>query len=340
MTNLIRSNSTSPLRSREVELTNSLGIAVVNKNTELAKSVIDETSGLDKKKLPSIANILRQNCTIEEWKWFQSLLIGDELVEVIEPLADDERELKNSLEQSINKTIREFFIDTGRHLHTLKERRLYREEFTTWLAYCQFGLGINVTTANRNIKAYLDSEVIKSLCPSDYPIPCTDYILRVLGSIKDDELKAKVWKTTIDQVGDKPTTADINRVYAEVVDPSIPTPKPTNLSYRVGDLVSIKEGDVKWGKVIAITSGLRYRIKSGDITSTYQAYQVSDIAIPQYIANAVEKLYQTYKPTVNTSELLGDVHPHTKSIATTFYLQDSFESWQITLLGELSRLCQ
>ena len=328
--------------NKSTELSNSLGIAIVSRNVDLAKSVITELSELEESSLSKITSRVRENISPEEWGWFQSLLNDGNTSETIAPLADEDKELKEELESRIIENTKRFFIDTGRDLHTLKQRKLYREQYNSWQSYCQLGLGINPTTASRAIKAYQDCESIRIYFDDDSLLPKTDYVLRLLGQIKDVELRAKVWGKALENCDNSPTTADLRRVYAEIISPEIKPPKPNNLEFNVGEFVSIKEAQVKWGKVIEITSGLRYRIRSGDITSTYQTYQVIPLEFAFSIAIAVEQLYQTHSPKLNATNnsLLTDNHPHTKSIATTFYGFNKFEDWQLTLLGSLTSLCQ
>lgn len=326
--------------NKSSELSNSLGIAIVNRNIDLARTVITELSELEESSLSKITSRVRENISSEEWGWFQSLLNDGNESTTIAPLADEDKELKQELENRIIENTKRFFIDTGRDLYTLKQRKLYREQYNSWQSYCQLGLGINPTTANRAIKAYQDCESIRIYFDDDSVLPKTDYVLRLLGQIKDVELRAKVWRKALEDCGNSPTTSDLRRVYAEIISPEIKSPKPNNLEFNVGDFVSIKESQVKWGKVIEITSGLRYKIRSGDITSTYQTYQVIPLEIPLFIAEAVEQLYQTHSPKLNSNILLSDNHPHTKSIATTFYGYDEFADWQISLLGSLRSLCQ
>jgi hypothetical protein len=326
--------------NKSTELSNSLGIAIVNRNTDLAKSVITELSELEETHLAKITSRVRENISNEEWSWFQSLLNDGNKSKPVAPLADEDKELKQKLETRIIENTKRFFIDTGRDLHTLKQRRLYREQYNSWQSYCQLGLGINPTTASRAIKAYQDCESIRIYFDDDTLLPKTDYVLRLLGQIKDVELRANVWRKALEQCNETPTTSDIKRAYAEMINPEIKPPKPNNLEFKVGDFVSIKESCVKWGKVIEITSGLRYKIKSGDITSIYQTYQVTSLEIPLFVAEAVEQLYQSHSPKLNANTLLSENHPHTKSIATTFYAYNEFADWQISLLGSLKSLCQ
>jgi hypothetical protein len=328
--------------NKNTELSNSLGIAIVNRNIDLAKSVITELSELEENSLSKVTSRVRENISIEEWGWFQSLLNDGNDSKVIAPLADEDKELKEELETRIIENTKRFFIDTGKDLYTLKQRKLYREQYNSWQSYCQLGLGINPTTASRAIKAYQDCESIRIYFDDETLLPKTDYVLRLLGQIKDVELRANVWRKALEDCGNSPTTSDLRRVYAEIISPEIKPPKPNNLEFKVGDFVSIKEAQVKWGRVVEITSGLRYKIRSGDITSTYQTYQIIPLEFSSFIAIAVEQLYQTHSPKLNATNnsLLTDNHPHTKSIATTFYGFNKFEDWQLTLLGSLTSLCQ
>jgi hypothetical protein len=328
--------------NKNTELSNSLGIAIVNRNIDLAKSVITELSELEENSLSKVTSRVRENISIEEWGWFQSLLNDGNESKAIAPLADEDKELKEELETRIIENTKRFFIDTGKDLYTLKQRKLYREQYNSWQSYCQLGLGINPTTASRAIKAYQDCESIRIYFDDETLLPKTDYVLRLLGQIKNVELRANVWRKALEDCGNSPTTSDLRRVYAEIISPEIKPPKPNNLEFKVGDFVSIKEAQVKWGRVVEITSGLRYRIRSGDITSTYQTYQVIPLEFASFIAIAVEQLYQTHSPKLNATNnsLLTDNHPHTKSIATTFYGFNKFEDWQLTLLGSLTSLCQ
>lgn len=325
--------------SKESELVNSLGIAIVNKNIELANTVIKSLSELEDYKLLRITDKVRPNLTREEWQWFQSLLVGDNNSKLISPLEDEDKQLKQELEIRIVENTQKFFVDTGRDLYTLKQRRLYREQYSSWESYCQLELGINVSTANRAIKAYLDSESIRIYLNTDIPLPKTDYVLRILTQIKDVEIRAKVWERAINE-NPNPSTPDIKRIYAEITNPEIKPPKPNNLEFNVGDLVSIKESQAKWGKIVNITCGLRYKIRSGDITATYQTYQVVALQIPMFIALSVERLYESYILQPQSNSLISEPHPHARSLATTFYGFNKFDDWQVTLLGELTRLCQ
>lgn len=325
--------------SKESELVNSLGIAIVNRNIDLANTVIKSLSELEDYKLLRITDKVRPNLTREEWQWFQSLLVGDNISKLISPLEDEDKQLKQELEIRIVENTQKFFVDTGRDLHTLKQRRLYREQYSSWESYCQLELGINVSTANRAIKAYLDSESIRVYLDDDIPLPKTDYVLRILTQIKDPELRAKVWERAINE-SPNPSTPDIKRIYAEITNPEIKPPKPNNLQFNIGDLVSIKNAQVKWGKIVGITCGLRYKVRSGNIIATYQTYQIISLQIPLFIATTVEKLYENYLLSISSNNLISEPHPHVKLLATTFYNFDKFDDFQITLLGELTKLCQ
>lgn len=80
--------------NKSSELSNSLGIAIVNRNIDLAKSVITELCELEESSLTKITTRVRENITDEEWSWFQSLLNDGSKGKVIAPLADEDKELK------------------------------------------------------------------------------------------------------------------------------------------------------------------------------------------------------------------------------------------------------
>lgn len=325
--------------SKESELVNSLGIAIVNRNIDLANTVVKALSELEEYRLLRVTDKVRTNLTKEEWQWFQSLLVGDNNSKFINPLDENDKQLKQELKTRIVENTQRFFVDTGRDLHTLKQKRLYREEYSSWESYCQLELGINVSTANRAIKAYLDSESIRLYLDDDIPLPKTDYVLRILTQIKDVEIRAKVWERAINE-NPNPSTPDIKRIYAEITNPEIKSPKPKDLEFNTGDLVSIKDAQVKWGKIVDITCGLRYKVRSGNITATYQTYQIVNLEIPLVIAANVEKLYENYLLSVSPNSFISEPHPHVKLLATTFYNFDKFDDFQITLLEELTKLCQ
>jgi hypothetical protein len=98
------------------------------------------------------------------------------------------------------------FINVGRSLTTIRDKRLYRADFESFEMYCRHKWHYGKSHAYRLIGA---AEVISCLSPvGDIPLPRHEAQVRPLLGLKADEVRA-VWREVVIKAGDKNATAKL-----------------------------------------------------------------------------------------------------------------------------------
>jgi len=120
-------------------------------------------------------------------------------------LSDAEREELNGLEDSIRGAQNQFFT-AGRALHTILDKRLYKElsDFDT---YCDQKWGFSGSHARRLIGAYKSIKVLRAASPAiDEALhPKNEFQARILVSSGAEGDWIKNWKKVIKAAGDDAT---------------------------------------------------------------------------------------------------------------------------------------
>ena len=98
------------------------------------------------------------------------------------------------------------FVDVGRALAQIRDKRLYRAECDTFEVYCRDKWSYGKSHAYRLIGA---ATVISYLSPiGDVPLPCNESQVRPLLGMKADEVKT-IWCEAVKKAGPKNVTAEI-----------------------------------------------------------------------------------------------------------------------------------
>ncbi len=143
-------------------------------------------------------------------------LITRSQIHSLEALSSEEKIILKKEEAVISKGL-STFRDVGEALVAIRDRRLYREDFSSFEAYCRGKWGISKTQANRQIAA---AKVAENLAPIGL-IPANESVVRPLTSLNADQQRV-VWEKLTKSVDDgqekRPITANlVTRAINEVI---------------------------------------------------------------------------------------------------------------------------
>lgn len=121
----------------------------------------------------------------------------DVTTHIEEKLTDPERERWVELNAKIEQGMVEF-IKVGEALREIRDKRLYREDYTTWEQYCRSVLGYGKTQANRLVQ---EAEVADDLAQICVKTPRKSSHLRELARLPTKELRQKAWIVVAEEEG-------------------------------------------------------------------------------------------------------------------------------------------
>jgi hypothetical protein len=116
--------------------------------------------------------------------------------------------------EAVVQTHLEAFLSVGRALAEIRNRRLYRHDFTTWEDYCVRRWGFGYSHVSELIRSTEIAEGLLASCPESVPPDVSPDALRPLGQLEQPELQSACWKLAT-RVG-KPTHAVVTRVVRTV----------------------------------------------------------------------------------------------------------------------------
>ena len=131
-------------------------------------------------------------------------------VEVLDAMTDEEFARLEELE-NIVRTNFGAFVQTGMALAEIRDRKLYRERFKTFEAYCKDTLEVSRSRAYRLIDS---ASVIQNLSPMGDILPKNERQVRPLTKL-EPEIQIRAWQNVIDYTREKkkkPTANIINRI--------------------------------------------------------------------------------------------------------------------------------
>jgi hypothetical protein len=109
------------------------------------------------------------------------------------------------------------FVDVGRALARIRDKRLYRADFDTFDAYCRQKWHYGKSQAYRLIGA---AEVIQHLSPiGDIPLPRSESQVRPLIGLRPEQVKT-VWCEVVRKAGKQSVTAKLVRQMADRLRPN------------------------------------------------------------------------------------------------------------------------
>lgn len=130
------------------------------------------------------------------------------------------------------------FVEVGKALMEIRDRRLYRDTHETFQDYCKERWGMDRQRAYQLIKASTVAENVNKCLQ----IPANEGQARELGKLPDEQ-QAEAWEEAIERTDGKPTAAAVAEVVDEMhgesavaappVDEQVPPPdtKPATLPY-------------------------------------------------------------------------------------------------------------
>ena len=152
------------------------------------------------------------------------------------------------------------FIKVGEALLTIRDHRLYREDFSTFDDYCRDKWGIASSRARQLMGANETVQDIKSVTNGNTFLPTNERQTRPMARLTPNE-KGLVWEKAVEKAGDKlPSGKLIERIVQEV--------KPLT-----------KESKTKWVSKSKVAIGGFSQIVAGD---DFSQYDPDDSAPSQY----------------------------------------------------------
>lgn len=114
-----------------------------------------------------------------------------------------EREDLDKLEAVVNRGL-STFVEVGRALLAIRDRRLYRESHPTFEDYCLAQWTMTRTHANRLIGAF---QVVENLAPIGATVPANEAQARTLTGLPPEQQR-EVWREAT-ATGEQPTAASL-----------------------------------------------------------------------------------------------------------------------------------
>ena len=149
--------------------------------------------------------------------------------EVVEELSEDELKERHQLELKVERA----FVEAGRALKLLRDKRLYRDRYKTFEEYCQHRFGFTRRHVNYLIAGSQVFDNLEMGTNSSQILPTSETQVRYLTKFEPDEQR-EIWQQAIETVGGgKVPTA---RVVKDIVESLKEKPLPQiPISYMRGD---------------------------------------------------------------------------------------------------------
>lgn len=315
--------------SQKSQLETRLGVAIVSRNESLLQSVAAELSACRSTEIKSIWERVEVELDADDVAWLKESLHDSliEDVELIDPLTDGERKEKEEIETRLNSFFASF-VERGKDLSILRDKRLYREDYTSWDAYCRLALSWSKTYVDRLIKA---SKVVRELTPVGATkfLPGNEYVARELGKIKSSDSRQRVWEEALRISKDKPVTCEIVRRVREEFYPVIDEAdivSDLDFSFRPDEtvIVSMKNSPHKgkWGWIDSSFSTNRYKVIVGKETISFNASDLKPVNVNADCVNRIKSL-------------LTHQDSHIVMLAESFLSFPTLMQWQLDLLSYL-----
>ncbi len=332
-----RTAAAKPLTEEE-QLTNALGTAIVNRDTEQLSAAVNE---LGKKyttpELEAFWKDINSDLTAEDVSWLKTNLMGQDIKEEpIQPLSQKERKRLSKLEGIIEdgfKSVENVQLKVGEALAEIDKAKLWRETHQSFQAYCEDQARWQYRFGYKRAKQLTSAAQVRQTIEVSTEVELNEKVLRELGREKDLEKRQQIVETAL-QENAVLTEPIIRQIRERITPPATREPKAlpgSKLTVEVGDLVSIDNPESvhadKWGRLDSIApDSKRVKVRIGASLIVFDSDEVQlERMVPPAIASRVE-------------ELCKSVHPHVREIATTFCSHHEFEQWQQDLLDYLDKV--
>lgn len=169
-----------------------------------------------------------------------TLVVHEEAVPVVGEIVIDgvltaeERERLSVLEEEVTQG----FQLAGRALKEIHERKLYREEYGTFEAYCERRFGLKRRHPYHLMTASIVADTLRAR--GVHILPTGEYQLRPLAQVKEPERQVEVWEHALEKSGGKsPTYTQVLESVREVVG-TPPSSGEKVPSFSPGDVCVVK----------------------------------------------------------------------------------------------------
>jgi hypothetical protein len=139
---------------------------------------------------------------------------NEQIIEKLEP--NEKKEYKRLL--AVVRSGLDGFMEAGRALMEIREKRLYREQFTSFEEFVKTEFKMSKPHATRVIGAY---SVVEGLSEAGHKmLPSSERVARELGAVPE-EMRAQVWERAQELVGPdrEPDTKSVREAVLEVLPP-------------------------------------------------------------------------------------------------------------------------
>lgn len=135
------------------------------------------------------------------------------------------------------------FYKVGIALSTIRDKRLYRKDYSTFQDYCKERWSMSKTHANRLVQA---GEVIQNLTPNGGQMPESERQTRPLTQLPPEQ-QSEAWNKAVESAeGQVPTGKQVQAVVSEIAPRRVaPPPIPKERPFPVGSIL-VADDDVLW----------------------------------------------------------------------------------------------
>ena len=162
----------------------------------------------------------------------------------IQPSKKDEDDFKK-----YNDIVRrgvEAFIECGKALQVIQERRLWRAGgYSTWEDYCREVAGLSKSYALRIVQASTTAQEISAELPignsGEQVRPRTEYQIRSLQRLERMDQRVQAWKSAVDKSGGQPTAEVVTEAVFEILAPAKKPKKPGRSEIRAAIISQLRQ---------------------------------------------------------------------------------------------------
>ncbi len=148
----------------------------------------------------------------------------------MEGLTRSERETLEDCEERISSS----FVALGEAIRTIRDRRLYREDFDTFEAYCQERWGWTRQHAYQLMAGAEVAATLASTFVDELPLPTSEGQVRLLTRFEPKE-QASLWKEAVTRSSGRPPTMAMVREIIEERSPRAGAVLPLATTLEVED---------------------------------------------------------------------------------------------------------
>ncbi|BAT56731.1 unknown protein (plasmid) [Nostoc sp. NIES-3756] len=163
-----------------------------------------------------------------------AVTVDVDAVEVPEMTEEEQRDRLN-----LERKVESAFVEAGKALKELRDRRLYRSTHKTFEEYCKDRFGYSRRQPYLLMDAAVVFDNLKEKCdPMDHILPTNERQVRPLINLKPSQ-QQKVWQRAVKEAGGKIPSGRIVQDIVDKIRDRTPVPNP----YRVGEICVLHPKD-------------------------------------------------------------------------------------------------